>query len=181
MADLGQQLLAIARLAIAEKLGLSAPTVRLDSPRLSEAAATFVTLTHHGQLRGCIGTLEAHRPLAEDVAHNARAAAFADPRFAPVSAAEWPGLAVEVSVLSAPQAMRFSDEADALAQLRPGVDGVVLTYGLHRATFLPQVWEVLPEPRQFLAELKQKAGLPANFWASDLRLARYQVEKFKEA
>ena len=148
----------------------------LDAP-----GAVFVTLTQASQLRGCIGSLEAHRSLAEDVQANARAAAFADPRFAPLRREELARTRIEVSLLSAPTAMDFRDEADALAQLRPGIDGVILEAGWHRATFLPQVWEQLPDPRQFIAHLKAKAGLPANAWPADIRLSRYTVEKYREA
>ena len=131
-------------------------------------------------MRGCIGSLQVHRPLIDDLSANAYAAAFRDPRFEPVSAAEWPEVRVEVSILSTPQSISFKDEADALRQLRPGIDGVILEQGRHRATFLPQVWEQLPDPRQFLAQLKRKAGLAPDFWAPDLGLQRYLVEKFKE-
>ena len=120
-------------------------------------------------------------PLREDLRANAQAAAFDDPRFPPLNAEELDTTRVEVSVLSRPEPLSFADEADCLAQLRPGVDGVILEYGWHRATFLPQVWEQLPEPRQFMAHLKRKAGLAPDFWSGDLRLSRYGVEKFKEA
>ena len=175
----GQLLLALARNAIGADFG--EPTIDLPHPDwLDEPGAVFVTLTQHGELRGCIGSLEAHRRLIDDVQSNARAAAFKDPRFAPLSQDELPTTRVEVSILSPAEPMRFSSEADALAQLRPGIDGVILEHGWHRATFLPQVWEQLPEPRQFMANLKRKAGLAADFWADDLSLSRYQVEKFKE-
>jgi AmmeMemoRadiSam system protein A len=175
----GRLLVALARNAIASEFGEMAA----DLPQpdwLNEPGAVFVTLTRHGELRGCIGSLEAHRSLLDDVQSNARAAAFKDPRFPPLSRAELPGTRVEVSILSPAESMRFSSEADALAQLRPGIDGVILEHGWHRATFLPQVWEQLPEPRQFMANLKHKAGLATDFWADDLSLSRYQVEKFKE-
>ncbi len=175
----GRLLTALARNAITREFDDSAPT--LPHPDwLGAPGAVFVTLTQDGSLRGCIGSLEAHRPLGDDLEHNARAAAFRDPRFPPLSQAELERVRVEVSLLTPAMPMRFSDEADALAQLRPGVDGVILEYGWHRATFLPQVWEQLPEPRLFLAHLKQKAGMAGDFWANDLRLSRYGVEKFKE-
>ncbi|MDP2810788.1 MAG: AmmeMemoRadiSam system protein A [Rhodocyclaceae bacterium] len=155
-----------------------------DHPALALPGATFVTLTQHGALRGCIGSLEAHRPLGDDVRANAVAAAFSDPRFPPLTVAEFPHTRVEVSLLTTPVPMSFSDEADALRQLRPNVDGVILIAGrggqLGRSTFLPQVWEQLPEPRQFLAHLKQKAGLPADWWSSEVQLQRYEVKKWKE-
>jgi AmmeMemoRadiSam system protein A len=175
----GRLLIALARNAIGGDFG--EPAADLPHPDwLDEPGAVFVTLTQQGELRGCIGSLEAHRRLIDDVQSNARAAAFKDPRFAPLSQDELPTTRIEVSILSPAEPMRFSSEADALAQLRPGIDGVILEHGWHRATFLPQVWEQLPEPHQFMANLKRKAGLAANFWAEDLSLSRYQVEKFKE-
>jgi AmmeMemoRadiSam system protein A len=176
----GRLLTVLARAAIAAEFGTPWPAL----PRpvwLDEPAATFVTLTLHGQLRGCIGSLEAYRSLYDDVIHNARAAAFGDPRFSPLAADELPAVRLEVSVLTALQPLPFSSEADALRRLRPGIDGVILQCGRRRATFLPQVWEQLPEPHEFMAHLKQKAGLPAGFWADDVRLAVYQVEKFQAA
>jgi len=181
MNDLGAVLLLLARNAIAGRLGLPEKPVNTSLPALGAPAATFITLTIQGNLRGCIGSLEAWRPLLTDVQQNAIAAAFRDPRFVPLTAGEFPGIRVEVSLLSAPVAMRFNTEADALCQMRPGVDGLIFSAPGHRATFLPQVWEQLPTPRDFLAHLKQKAGLPANYWNSDVRLERYNVEKWKEA
>lgn len=148
--------------------------------RLREPGASFVTLTQAGELRGCIGSLQAWRPLADDVRENAVAAAFHDPRFAPLTAAELPQTRVEVSLLGPSEPIRFRDEADALAQLRPGIDGVILDCAGRRATFLPQVWEQLPAAADFLAHLKRKAGLPANWWSDELRLARYAVDKWRE-
>ncbi|HOX60168.1 MAG TPA: AmmeMemoRadiSam system protein A, partial [Verrucomicrobiota bacterium] len=138
-------------------------------------------LTQRGELRGCIGSLEAWRALGQDVQENARAAAFRDPRFAPLSEDELPITRVEVSLLTTPEPMSFRDEADALAQLRPNMDGIIFTAGSRRATFLPQVWEQLSEPADFMARLKQKAGLPAGYWGPDVRLERYTVRKWKEA
>lgn len=175
----GRLLTTLARGAIAQALGLDFQRPALPE-WLLQPGATFVTLTQGGELRGCIGTLEAHRPLAEDLEHNARAAAFDDPRFPALSEAELPRTRVEVSILSKPEPMRFVDEADALSQLRPGVDGVILEAGWHRATFLPQVWEQLPRPAEFMAHLKRKAGLAIDHWSEDVRLARYTVEKYKE-
>jgi len=181
--DLGNTLLLLARQAIADQLGVShAPASDLSAaPELAQPGAVFVTLTRHGELRGCIGSLEAWRPLGEDVVANARAAAFSDPRFAPLSAAELAGIRVEVSLLAAAQPMRFTSEADAIRQLRPNVDGVILEHAQQRGTFLPQVWESLPDARQFLRELKRKAGLPADFWSDEVKLSRYQVQKWREA
>ena len=147
---------------------------------MREPGATFVTLNKDGQLRGCIGSLEAHRSLDIDVRANAVAAAFRDPRFDPLQAAEWPQLEVEVSLLSAATPIEFDDEADALRQLRPGIDGVIFEYGSRRSTFLPQVWEALPKAREFMSQLKRKAGLPGDFWADDVKLYRYGVRKWKE-
>lgn len=177
--DKGQLLTDMARAAIASKF-TGKPVTVLYPDWFKEPGATFVTLTQNGQLRGCIGSLEAHRPLGDDLLENARAAAFRDPRFAPLTAEELPRTRVEVSILSASTPIAFQDEADLLRQLRPGVDGIVLEYGRHRATFLPQVWEQLPDPRRFMAHLKQKAGLAADFWSNDLRIARYTVDKYKE-
>ncbi|MDZ4252718.1 MAG: AmmeMemoRadiSam system protein B [Sulfuritalea sp.] len=179
-ADPGPALLVRARNAIAAQL--KQPTrAEPDHPALTRPGATFVTLTQNGQLRGCIGSLEAHRPLDQDVRANAVAAAFRDPRFPPLQAEELARTRVEVSLLTAPQTMSFSDEADALRQLRPRVDGIIFIAGQKRSTFLPQVWEQLPEPRMFMAHLKQKAGLPADFWSSEVQLQRYEVQKWKEA
>jgi hypothetical protein len=177
-AGLGDALVATARQAIAQRLGVPAPQTSRH-PALDERGASFVTLHDRGgQLRGCIGTLTARQPLGEDVRQHALAAAFDDPRFAPLAAAEWPGLQVEVSVLTDPQPMPVADEADLLARLRPGVDGVVLQWRGRHATFLPQVWEQLPEPRTFIAALKRKAGLAPEFWADDIRIERYEVRKY---
>lgn len=179
---LGTTLLTIARNAIAERLGKStAPLPELpDASELAQAGATFVTLTQAGQLRGCIGSLEAYRPLAADVAANALAAAFNDHRFSPLGAEELAHTRLEVSLLTPAEPLVFSDEADALARLRPGVDGLILTRGQRRATFLPQVWESLPQAGKFLAQLKLKAGLPADYWDGQITLARYGVRKWKE-
>lgn len=170
----------IARAAIARTLGLPGDADE-SAPWLAGHGASFVTLTQHGQLRGCIGSLQAHRPLLLDVKYNAVAAALCDPRFAPLRASELDITEIEVSLLSAAQPLMFTDESDALSQLRPGVDGLIFEYGSFRSTFLPQVWEQLPQPRQFLAHLKRKAGLPDAFWAADVRLVRYSVEKWRES
>lgn len=177
---IGPLLLARARTAIARELACPAAAAP-DHPALTAAGATFVTLTREGRLRGCIGSLQARRSLREDVDGNAIAAAFRDPRFPPLSREEFAELQIEVSVLSEPAMMSFRDEADALAQLRPGIDGVILSCGSHRATFLPQVWESLPEPRDFMTQLKRKAGLGDDYWSPEVTLARYQVRKFKES
>lgn len=177
--DPGPILLALARCAIARQLGQTCNS-EFDATWLQAPGATFVTLTRGGELRGCIGTLEAHRPLLEDVQANAVAAALRDPRFAPLSLAEWADTRLEVSLLSASEPLLFDSEQQALAQLRPGIDGIILTDGRHRSTFLPQVWAQLPNPSTFLAHLKQKAGLAANAWSPSLQLARYTVRKWQE-
>ena len=140
---------------------------------LQAQRATFVTLLRQGDLRGCIGTLEARRPLVVDVAENAFAAAFRDPRFPPLTAAEFAGVEIHLSILSPATPLHFVSEDDLLGQLRPGVDGLILTWHGHRGTFLPSVWESLPVPRDFLDHLKMKAGLPADFWSEDLCVERY--------
>ena len=176
----GEILLPIARAAIARVLKV--PHAADESaPWLAEHGACFVTLTQFGELRGCIGSLQAHRSLLDDVKGNAVSAALHDPRFTPLSADEFDITTIEVSLLSATQAMIVRDEADALAQLRPQVDGIVFEYGQYRSTFLPQVWENLARPRDFLAMLRRKAGLPDDFWAAEVKLSRYTVTKWSES
>lgn len=178
---LGHALLTMARNAIARRFALPVQPLgaQPELPELAQPGATFVTLVQAGRLRGCIGSLEAHRPLATDVAENALAAAFQDPRFSPLGAKEFARTDTEVSLLSPAETIAFTDEADALARLRPGIDGVILNHGHRRATFLPQVWESLPKPQQFMAQLKLKAGLPADYWDGQITLARYGVQKWK--
>ena len=176
--DAGATLLQLARGAIESRLLGSARAA--EAPWLAQAGASFVTLTHGGALRGCIGSLQAVRPLGVDVAENALAAAFRDPRFPPVSSGEWPNCRVEVSLLSRPKALRFADEADLLDQIRADEDGIVLEADGRRATFLPQVWESIPDKRQFLRELARKAGLPADVRLARCRVSRYRVAKWKE-
>lgn len=177
--DQGAILLTLARGAIGTTLGETAPAVE-TADWLDDPGATFVTLTRRGELRGCIGSLIAERPLREDVESNARAAAFRDPRFAPLTRHEYTETRVEISLLSPLQPIASTSEAQLLELLRPGIDGVVLEYGSRRGTFLPQVWEQLPEPRRFLAQLKQKAGLPTGFWDESLVISRYTVTKWRE-
>lgn len=180
MPDLGALLLYHARAAITHHLGLPVAPCTDDRPELHRLGATFVTLTQRGDLRGCIGSLVAHRPLLEDVRRNACNAAFSDPRFPPLGAHELAGTRVEVSLLTPPEPLQFQNEADARAQLRPHVDGVIFSARGQRSTFLPQVWEQLPDPADFLAHLKTKARLPADYWGADVCLERYQVSKWKE-
>ena len=176
----GRILLPIARTAISSALNV--PRVANESASwLAEHGACFVTLTQRGELRGCIGSLQAHRSLLSDVKLNAVAAALRDPRFSPLSRLELDITEIEISLLSPTQTMNIRDEADALAQLRPHVDGVVFEYLHYRSTYLPQVWEHFSQPGQFLASLKNKAGLPGNFWAEEVKLSRYTVTKWREA
>ncbi|MDO5287377.1 MAG: AmmeMemoRadiSam system protein A [Actinomycetia bacterium] len=179
-ADAGPVLTSLARAAIAQALGLPGTTPP-GADWLHQPGAAFVTLTQSGALRGCIGSLAAYRPLVEDVTANAVSAARRDPRFPPLSADELPRTQVEVSVLSAPEPYPVSSEQDARDRLRPGIDGVVLSFGRHRGTFLPQVWEQLPQPQDFLNHLKRKAGLPSDWWDDAVRLERYTVTAFHES
>jgi AmmeMemoRadiSam system protein A len=175
-----QILLQIARDAIFQGLesAKGCPDIGIIPAELMAKRATFVTLTIGGHLRGCIGMLEACRPLAEDVAENARAAAFDDPRFPPLTENEFKRLEIHISVLSPPEELKFSSEKDVLDQIRPGVDGLILQDGFRRGTFLPSVWQELPEKKLFWAHLKQKAGLPANYWSDTLRVFRYTTDCF---
>jgi AmmeMemoRadiSam system protein A len=182
-AERGRTLLRIARRSLAEALGLGgvpAASGGHDGPRLREPGATFVTLRRRGDLRGCVGSLQAHRPLFDDVWRNARASAFHDSRFPPVRPDELAEISVEVSLLSPPEPLPCAGEAEALRLLRPGTDGVVLECGERRGTFLPQVWEQLPDPRDFLGHLRRKAGLPPGFWSPEVRISRYTVLKWEE-
>ncbi|VAX10834.1 COG2078: Uncharacterized ACR [hydrothermal vent metagenome] len=175
-------LLELARASIAYGLEQScALPVKLTdyaSP-LQTKGACFVTLHINQQLRGCIGSLEAYRPLAEDVAENAFAAAFRDPRFAALRESELKQLEYHISILSPAELVTFKSENDLLKKLRPGIDGLVLEDQGHRGTFLPSVWESLPTPRQFLAQLKVKAGLPSDYWSDSIRIQRYTVDDIK--
>jgi AmmeMemoRadiSam system protein A len=175
----GRTLLRIARESVADALGLDTPGA-YEEPWLREPGATFITLRWRGSLRGCVGSIQAYRPLFEDVWRNARASAFHDTRFPPLEPWEYPDLSVEVSLLSPPEPVACSCEEEALALLRPGVDGVILEYQRCRGTFLPQVWEQLPEPRDFLYQLQRKAGLRPGFWAPEVRISRYTVLKWEE-
>ncbi|MET0205148.1 MAG: AmmeMemoRadiSam system protein A [Casimicrobiaceae bacterium] len=178
-ADIGGPLLALARGAIAEQLGMSSAPAPIPDD-LTQIGATFVTLRSDGDLRGCIGTVDAWRPLADDVRANAVAAAFRDPRFSPLRRNELGQVSIEVSLLNPSEPLPSAQEASVAATLRPGIDGVVLECARHRATFLPQVWEQLPHPSDFLRALKRKAGLLEDFWSDDIRVSRYTVEKFVE-
>lgn len=174
-----QTLLDIARDSISYGLDhhCALPLVIEDyPPQLIISRATFVTLKIAGDLRGCIGTLQAYRPLVEDVANNAYAAAFRDPRFAALEANEFAQLQYHISILNPAEPLLVKSETELLTQLRPGVDGLVLEDHHYRSTFLPAVWESLPTPQQFVQHLKQKAGLPVSYWSETIRFKRYTVE-----
>ncbi len=174
-----QRLLDLAKRSIQHGLQTGRP-VKIDladyPEELTEPRATFVTLQINHQLRGCIGMLEAVRPLAEDIAENAFSAAFKDPRFPPLEARELEALEIHLSILTPAEPVSFSSEQDLLSQLRPGIDGLILQEGHRRGTFLPSVWESLPKPEQFLRHLKQKAGLPPDYWSNNIKIYRYQAE-----
>jgi AmmeMemoRadiSam system protein B/AmmeMemoRadiSam system protein A len=173
----GGALLDIAQGAIEGQLFRKSPSA-LEAAWLRQAGATFVTLKKNGQLRGCIGSLQAARARADDVAQNALGAAFRDPRFPALAAEEWPQCRLEISLLSAPKPLRFADEDDLVAQIRPGVDGLILEAQGRRGTFLPQVWDSIPDTRAFLNELLRKAGLPPDTRLARCKLLRYRVVKF---
>ena len=144
--------------------------------KLREPGASFITLEINEELRGCIGSLEAHQPLIQDVAQNAYSAAFGDPRFYPLTAEEYPNITIHISVLSKPKPMVFTSEKDLLNQIRPSIDGLILSDRGFRGTFLPAVWESLPTPELFLHHLKLKAGLPENYWSKTIKIERYTAE-----
>ena len=171
-------LTSLARYAISQ--ALRHPATAPDTEELAANGASFVTLTQAGRLRGCIGSLRAWRPLRDDITDNAVSAALHDPRFPPLTASELPITHIEVSVLSPSTPMSFVSRDDALAKLRPGIDGVVLSVGRHRATFLPQVWEELPEPELFIGHLMRKAGLSPSYWSDKVEISRYTVTAFHE-
>lgn len=149
--------------------------------RLREDGASFVTLTVRGELRGCIGTLEPYQPLAQDVREHAAAAALEDPRFHPVSERELNGIQIEVSRLTRPVSLEYTDASDLLSKLRPHVDGVIMRDAFHRATFLPQVWEKIPNAAEFLNNLCYKMGVQPEAWRTKhFDVLTYQVEEFHE-
>lgn len=173
-----QTLLRIARDAIAQRLK-NRSQIQIDlshySAALHQKRATFVTLYLGNKLRGCVGTLEARRPLAVDVATSAVSAAFSDPRFPPLTEDELMQVEIHLSILTPASPMTFTSESDLIAQLRPGVDGLLLEEGRYRGTFLPAVWGDLPEPRKFLQHLKMKAGLPPDYWSETVKVSRYET------
>ncbi len=180
----GTRLLRIARDSIAHGLVHGVPSpIHLDElpAALATPAASFTTLRLDGELRGCCGTLEAANPLAASVARSAFSAAFRDRRFAPVRDDELDAILLELSVLSPMEPMTVTDEADLLAQLTPGTDGLVIDAGGRRATFLPEVWHTLPEPRRFVAALKNKCGLAQDYWSDALAFRRYRATSYSEA
>jgi AmmeMemoRadiSam system protein B/AmmeMemoRadiSam system protein A len=180
--SLPQVLLTLARRAIERRLtDRPHPLPIPDMPELREKGACFVTLHRDGHLRGCIGSPVAWRSLAEDIADNAVRAAFSDPRFPPVGADEMFRVKLSLSLLTAPEPMRFEDENDLLSQLRPGIDGLVIEDQGHHALFLPAVWQQLPVPSAFLGHLKAKAGLPADHWSDSFQASRFTAEEYHEA
>ncbi len=180
----GQILVSLARQTIAEKLGQK--PIKLDLDTLADMAfqekrGTFVTLTKKGQLRGCIGSLEASESILNGVKRNAINAAFHDPRFSPLKTDELDKVDIEISILTQTQSLKYSDSKDLLAKLQVNVDGLILRKGSASATFLPQVWEQLPKPKQFLSHLCLKAGLSADTWKNKrLEISTYQVQYFEE-
>ncbi len=178
----GQLLLELAGKSIERGL-LNGSTLNVDletvPDSLSKPGASFVTLSLQGQLRGCIGHLDATQPLVQDVAENASLAAFSDPRFPPLTPGEFESIEISLSILSAPEPLVFDSEADLLTIIRPGIDGLILKEGAFQGTFLPSVWESLPEPVEFLRHLKQKAGLRADYWSDSLQVLRYTTQQIK--
>ena len=185
--EAGDVLLSAARTAIAQALGTTtshvATAAHAGTPPAwtLEPGASFVTLKKNGRLRGCIGSLAAQHPLLEDVRGNAVAAATRDPRFAPMTPDELPAVAIEVSVLSVPRPLRVSSLREGYAALRPGVDGVILETGAsHRTTLLPQMWQDLPDPAQFLGHLWLKAGVTPGVWHEGTTLRTYTARSWHE-
>jgi len=180
----GRQLLRLARKTIEQNLGSAGGGDEAEgdpSPRFTERCGTFVTLTKGGRLRGCIGHIIPQGPLFEGVKANAVNAAFRDPRFRPLQADELAQVKIEVSILTEPLPLRYKDKEDLLSQLKPGVDGLIIKKGYHQATFLPQVWEQLPQKEAFLSQLCLKAGLNGDAWEKgDLEVSVYQVQAFEE-
>lgn len=176
----GDELLMIARDAISSVYGKPLG-LEPSHPSLEVNAASFVTLQFNNQLRGCIGSIDPHRSLLLDVKGNAVDAAFNDPRFEPVTLSELDKITIEVSVLTPRVPVNYDSSFDLYSQLKPGVDGVFIEYGQHRGTFLPQVWQQLPDKEQFFMHLRAKAGLSPDFWSEDLKVFRYRVQKWSEA
>jgi AmmeMemoRadiSam system protein A len=175
----GLTLIALARAAVDESL--DGPQVQVPTePWLTEPGACFVTLRKGGELRGCIGSLEAHRSLAEDLIENARSAAHRDPRFSPLQRNELDVVRFEVSLLSPLEQLEVKTEEAAIAALRPGLDGVLLQWGTYRGVFIPKMWKQLPDPLEFLAFLRRKAGLSPEAWYPGTQLWRFTAEDWVE-
>ncbi len=180
-ADEGDQLTRLAAHTVRQRLlGLDPAVPPPARPALLAHGASFVTLTRAGRLRGCIGSLRPVRPLHQDVSGNT-VRAMRDPRLAPVDRSDWPELDVSVSVLSTPEPLTVTDRDGLLAILRPGIDGLLITDGTRRATFLPTVWEKLPDPVRFLDQLLVKGGWPAGSWPDELWVGRYRAVEFTDA
>ena len=178
-----QQLLEIARDSIQSGLETGTPSnIDLDTlpDALKKQRATFITLHKQAQLRGCVGTIMARIPLAQDVAEHAYAAAFRDTRFTPLEIHELDLVDISISVLSPPEPITFNDEDDLLEKIRPGIEGLILEENYNRGVFLPSVWEQLPGKKDFLNQLKRKAGLPANYWSEYIQVECFTTESFSE-
>jgi len=182
--EMGKYLLSVARQTIEQELfGRKKPEKpERDLPAIfHERRGTFVTLTIQGGLRGCIGHIIPQESLIEGITVNAINAAFRDPRFRPLNREEWKNVKIEISILTEPEPLSYTDADDLLKKLRPGVDGVIIKKGRHQATFLPQVWEQLPKKKEFLGHLCLKAGLDGNAWRQgDLEVSTYQVQAFED-
>jgi AmmeMemoRadiSam system protein A len=178
--ETGRILINLARSAIESSLGIGASPLQTDQHWLRAPGATYVTLLHDNKLRGRTGTLKAHRPLADDVAANAIAAACSDLRFRPLTRNELPDIRIEICLLSEIEPIIEGREAAALARLRPGVDGVIFEYCRHHSTFLPEAWGDAADPAEFMAQLKYKAGLPPDFWDFNVKLSRFTVSRWDE-
>lgn len=178
-AEQQQQMLEHVRSSIARGLDHTLPVAPSIEPWQQDERAVFVTLYRKGVLRGCIGNLRAYRSLWEELKHNAKAAAFDDPRFPPLRREELDDTDIHISILTLPQQIHVASKDDLLHTLRPGIDGLVLEEGESRATFLPQVWRQLPEPKQFLEHLWHKAGLVPDYWSDTMLFSVYQVMEIK--
>lgn len=184
-ADQGKILVQLARETIASLLGIEQgdkiDQKMLNFPVFQEKRGIFVTLKKGAQLRGCIGSIAAIEPLVEGIRHQAENAAFNDTRFKKVKADELDDIDVEISILSEPAPLEFTDPQDLVAKLRPHIDGVILSYGRYQSTFLPQVWDQLADPEDFLGHLAMKAGLPKDGWKNDgIEIKTYQVQHFED-
>jgi AmmeMemoRadiSam system protein A len=177
--DAGIKLIAAARATIHEALG--GPRFAFDAEEwMLPPTATFVTLRQGEELRGCVGSIVARQPLIEDVRSNALGSAFRDPRFSPLLAHELPHTRIELAILSAPIEVACASEDEAIANIEKEIDGVIFHMGPLRSVFLPQVWKDLPDPHEFFAHLKRKAGVADDFWSPAVRIERFRTEKFLE-